>query len=159
RGYFRRTGKKVAGACLAGLVSVEHAGFFEVQVQLAAGPGIGRCIGDLRRIQALRGPVRSAVALGDPESQENRREVAQARLGQAMPGRHSARVGYAPRIERKHLPELAQVVGNGDAALDDSRRGEEFRQLGRKIKSLQPEKIDSAGGRDLRKAGKIALAL
>src|SRR5450759_4812709 len=55
----------------------------KLQEQFAADPGIRGGVGDLRRGQAWRGPVRGARAFGNAKAQEDSCEIAQTGLGQA----------------------------------------------------------------------------
>src|SRR6266550_1766033 len=55
----------------------------EAQEELAAGPGVGRGVGDLRRRQVPRGPVGSPVAFRDAKAEEVGGEVANTTLADA----------------------------------------------------------------------------
>src|SRR5712691_9740080 len=98
----------------------------EAQVELAAGPGVGRGVGDLRRRQVPRGPVRSAVAFRDAEAEEVSGEVAHAALADAAVTRSVAEVDHGGWLEREHELELAKIVRQGHAGLDDEGVGQQL---------------------------------
>src|SRR6267143_7325369 len=80
--------------------------FLEAQVELAAGPGVGCGVGDLRRRQAPRGPVGGPVAFGDAEAEEIGGEVAHAALADAAVTSSVAEVDHGGLLEREHELEL-----------------------------------------------------
>src|SRR5437016_14297149 len=81
----------------------------EAQEELAAGPGVGRGVGDLRRRQAPRGPVGSSVAFRDAKAEEIRGEVAHAALADAAATSSVAEVDHGGLFEREHELELAKI--------------------------------------------------
>src|SRR3989475_8302785 len=87
--------------------------FLEAQVELAAGPGVGRGVGDLRRRQAPRGPVGSAVAFRDAEAEEIRGEIANTTLADAAVAGNVAELDHRGLLERGHELELAKIVRQG----------------------------------------------
>src|SRR5437667_7462445 len=131
----------------------------EAQVELAAGPGVGRGVGDLRRFQVPRGPVGSAVALRDAEAEEVGGEVANTTLADAAVTRNVAELDHRGLLEREHELELAKIVRQRHAGLDDERVGEQLGELPGAIEALQREQVHRARGGDLREAGQMALAL
>src|SRR5439155_15402044 len=79
----------------------------EAQVELAAGPGVGRGVGDLRRFQVPRGPVGSAAAFRDAEAEEVGGEVANTTLADAAVTRNVAELDHRGLLEREHQLKLA----------------------------------------------------
>src|SRR5262245_58977993 len=67
----------------------------EPQVELPARPGVGRGVGDLLRRELRALPVRGLGPLGDAKAEEQRRQVAHARLLEAVAPRHVAKVDHA----------------------------------------------------------------
>src|SRR6267143_7108110 len=130
----------------------------EAKVELAASPGVGRGVGDLRRRQAPRGPVGSPVAFRDAEAEEVRGEVAHAALADAAVTGNVAEVDHGGLLEREHELELAKIVRQGHAGLDDKRVGQELGEFPGAIDALQRKEVHGACGGDLRQAGQVALA-
>src|SRR6266480_605487 len=133
--------------------------FLEAQVELAAGPGVGRGVGDLRRRQVPRGPVGSAVTFRDAEAEEVGGEVANTTLADAAVAGDDADVDHRGLLERKHQLELAKIVRQGHAGLDDERVAEQLGELPGAIEAWQRKEVHRARGGDLREARQIALAL
>src|SRR5437667_5258650 len=131
----------------------------EAQVELAAGPGVGRGVGDLRRFQVPRGPVGSAVALRDAEAEEVGGEVANTTLADAAVTRNVSELDHRGLLEREHQLKLAKIVRERHARLDDERVGEQLGELPGAIEALQREEVHRARGGDLDEAGQVALAL
>src|SRR6267143_2837963 len=131
----------------------------EAQVELAAGPGVGRGVGDLRRLQVPRGPVGGPVAFRDAEAEEVGGEVANTTLADAAVTGYVAEVDHRGLLETEHQLELAKIVRQGDAGLDDERVGEQLRELPGAVEALQREQVHGARGGDLHQAGQVALAL
>src|SRR5438445_12622441 len=149
----------LVATCAASDRKVKELQLLEAQVELAAGPGVGRRLGDLRRRQAPRGPVGSAVAFRDAEAQEIRGEVANTTLADAAVAGNVAKVEHGGRLDREHELELTKIVRQGHARLDDERVGEQLGELARAIEALQRKEVHRARGGDLREAGQVALAL
>src|SRR5256886_4320378 len=149
----------LVATCAASDRKVKELQLLEAQVELAAGPGVGRGVGDLRRRQAPRGPVGSAVALRDAEAEEVGGEVAHATLADAAVAGNVAELDHRGFLEREHELELAKVVRQGDAGLDDERVAEQLGKLPGAIEALQREEVHRARGGDLREARQGALAL
>src|SRR3989442_1088037 len=81
--------------------------FLEAQVELAARPGVGRGVSDLRRRQAPRGPVGSAVAFRDAEAEEVGGEVANTALADAAVAGNVAELDHGGFLEWEHQLQLA----------------------------------------------------
>src|SRR5882724_9047095 len=111
------------------LVASKQSQLLEAQVELAAGPGVGRGVGDLRRLQVPRGPVGSAVAFRDAEAEEVGGEVANAALADAAVTGNVAELDHRGLLEREHELELAKIVRERHAGLDDERVGEQLGEL------------------------------
>src|SRR5437899_9441392 len=141
------------------LVASKQSQLLEAQEELAARPGVGRGVGDLRRRQAPRGPVGSAVALRDAEAEEVGGEVANATLADAAVAGNVAELDHRGFLEREHELELAKIVRERHARLDDERVAEQLGELPGAIEALQREQVHGARGGDLREAGQVALAL
>src|SRR5438876_3764927 len=141
------------------LVTLKQSQFLEAQVELAAGPGVGRGVGDLRLRQVPRGPVGSAVAFRDAEAEEVGGEVANTALADAAVAGNVAELDHRGLLEREHELELAKIVRQGHAGLDDERVAEQLGELPGAIEALQRKEIHRARGGDLREAGQVALAL
>src|SRR6266513_6151168 len=131
----------------------------EAQEKLAAGPGVGRGVGDLRRRQVPRGPVGSPVAFRDAKAEEIRGEVAHAALADAALARSDPEVDHGGLLEREHELELAKIVRQVHAGLDDERLGQDLGKLPGIIHALQRKEVDRARAGDLHEAGQVALAL
>src|SRR3989442_9716001 len=151
----------LVAACVASdrKIKSKQSQFLEAQVELAAGPGVGRGVGDLRRRQVPRGPVGSAVAFRDAEAEEIRGEVANTTLADAAVTGNVAELDHRGLLEREHELELAKIVRQGHAGLDDERVGEQLGELPGAIEALQREQVHRARGGDLREARQVALAL
>src|SRR2546430_16044183 len=94
------------------LVASKQSQLLEAQVELAAGPGVGRGVGDLRRRQAPRGPVGSPVAFRDAEAEEIRGEVANTTLADAAVAGHGAELhhrGFLPRGNKRERGAEARL--------------------------------------------------
>src|SRR3989442_11493490 len=93
----------LVAACVASdrKIKSKQSQFLEAQVELAAGPGVGRGVGDLRRRQVPRGPVRSAVAFRDAEAEEVSGEVANTTLADTAVAGDAAGVEDAGRTRRE----------------------------------------------------------
>src|SRR5215813_6807878 len=105
----------------SGSVASDEIQLFEAEIQLAARPGIGRRVGDLLRRQARRSPVRRLRALGDSRTEKDPREIAHARLHQAVALRNLAEVDHRSFLEPDQLLQVAQVVAHRYARLYDLR--------------------------------------
>src|SRR5437773_8255764 len=141
------------------LVTLKQSQLLEAQVELAARPGVGRGVGDLRLRQVPSRPVRSAVAVRDAEAEEVSGEVANTALADAAVAGNVAELDHRGLLERKHELELAKIVRERHARLDDERVGEQLGELPGAIEALQRKEVHGARGGDLREAGQVALAL
>src|SRR5438093_2376692 len=141
------------------LVTLKELQFLEAQVELAAGPGVGRGVGDLRRRQAPSRPVCSPVALRDAEAHVVCGEVANTALADAAVAGNVAELDHGGLLEREHELELAQIVRERHARLDDERVAEQLGELPGAIEALQRKEVHRARGGGLREAGQVTLAL
>src|SRR5256886_16729722 len=146
----------LVATCAASDRKVKELQLLEAQVELAAGPGVGRGVGDLRRRQAPRGPVGSAVALRDAEAEEVGGEVANATLADAAVAGNVAELDHRGFLEREHELELAKIVRQGDARLDDELVAEQLGELPGAIEALQRKEVHRARGGDLREIGRAS---
>src|SRR5574338_176890 len=80
----------------------------KAHVELAAGPCVGRGVGDLLRRELARGPVGGLGALRDAKAEKERGQVAQPRLLEAFAPRRLAEVDDRALAEREHLLQRAQ---------------------------------------------------
>src|SRR5437016_9189169 len=149
----------LVATCAASDRKVKELQLLEAQVELAAGPGVGRGVGDLRRRQAPRGPVGSAVAFRDAEAEEVGGEVADTALADAAVAGNVAELDHGGLLEREHQLELSKIVRQGHARLDDERVAEQLGELTGAIEALQWKEVYGARGGDLREARQVALAL
>src|SRR5437773_10867124 len=141
------------------LVTLKQSQLLEAQVELAARPGVGRGVGDLRLRQVPSRPVRSAVAVRDAEAEEVSGEVANTALADAAVAGNVAELDHRGLLEREHKLELAKIVRERHARLDDERVGEQLGELPGAIEALQRKQVHGPRGGDLREAGQVALAL
>jgi len=70
-----------------------------------------------------------------------------------------AEVDHAGRLEREHELELAKIVRQGHAGLDDERLAQELGKRPGIVHALQGKEVDRARGGDLHEARQVALAL
>jgi len=136
------------------VAKIEH-----VQVKAPADPGIGGGILDLGLGEVTAGPVGNLGPFGDPEIEEEPGKAAEAGVEDASLLGEVGDFHESPGLEILQIPELLDIVGDGDTSFDDLPVGKELPETVKGGQLLYLEEPDAGFPGQLDEGGLVILAL